>query len=106
MVIASVDSGPHARWGIHILDGDKWKTIGTEEGLADNMVFALAFETDGTIWAATGKGLTRIDPCGQAKTYTTLNSGLPFDHVTDLCLMPDRTLWVATNNGVGRFTTG
>ena len=104
MVIASDDLD--SAGGIRILDGDKWQIINSKDGIPDNRIWALAFETDGTIWAATGKGIAQIDPSGYVKIYTTLNSGLPFDYVTDLCITPKGELWVSTSNGVGRFITG
>jgi WD40 repeat protein len=61
-----------------------------------NDIHDLAFDADGTLWAATGGGLIHWD----------LDSGAYTRHLiqtTDVALAPDGTLWVVSGGGVCHF---
>jgi hypothetical protein len=59
--------------------------------LTDDRVWALAFSTDGFLWAGTfAGGLSRLDRDGHWQTYgqANTNGGLPADDVSALALAP------------------
>lgn len=102
MALAAAGS-PRDMGGVHILEGGNWRIISQKQGLPDHSVWALAFEDNSAIWAATGKGIARIDSHGSLETHTMLDSGMPHDYASDLCITPDGDLWVATGRGVARY---
>ena len=46
--------------GLHRYEDGIWTSYTTEDGLADNTVNDLAIAPDGTVWAATGNGISNI----------------------------------------------
>ena len=74
------------------------------DGLASNLVFALAVAPDGAVWAATDKGISRIVDAGGAVTLTTFSAldGLPVP-TRDVAVDAAGTVWVATDGGLVRI---
>lgn len=48
--------------GVHIFAQEEWQRWSSRDGLADNVVHAIAFAPDGSIWFATEGGLSRYQP--------------------------------------------
>lgn len=103
-------SGPSAPVGrgISRFDGRTWTVYTEEDGLADDTVLAIAVESDGTVWAATGDpdeeptGVSRFD--GQTWTTYTSADGLVSDRVQLIAVAPDGAVWFGTwEGGVSRF---
>jgi len=60
--------------GVSRFDGQTWTTYTEEDGLADNSVYAIAVDADGTLWFGTADGVSRFD--GQTWTTYTEEDGL------------------------------
>lgn len=102
MVLACAENDPDAPGGIQILEDGRWRVIGKAEGLPDNRVWALAF-AGGAIWAATTRGVARVDSNGYVEAFDMLNSGLPHDMVTDMFADNDGAIWIASGRGAARY---
>ena len=72
--------------------------LGSERGLTQNTVTALAQDTQGYVWVATQGGLHRYD--GQRYLPYRHNprdaASLPDSHITAIALEGDKALWVGT----------
>jgi hypothetical protein len=72
----------------------------------DPALVTLAADPGGTVvWAAQrGAGLLRFDRAAESvEQFTTFNSSLPDNTVTDLAFAPDGTLWFTTTAGLVRY---
>jgi ligand-binding sensor domain-containing protein len=59
-----------ATWsGLSHFDGTAWKSYTTRDGLADDWVYAMAQDPDGTLWLGTEGGVSRLKD-GRFVTYT------------------------------------
>ncbi|MDR7151719.1 ligand-binding sensor domain-containing protein/signal transduction histidine kinase [Hydrogenophaga palleronii] len=68
-----------------------------------NRVNSAHVDRAGTVWAATFRGLGRLDPRdGTFKSYDS-RSGLPADTVLGILEEDDGHLWLSTQNGLSRF---
>jgi ligand-binding sensor domain-containing protein len=80
-----------------------WTVFSRENSdLTDDSVWALAFSTDGSLWAGTfAGGLARLDRDGHWQIYTRANTkgGLPNNRAWALAPGPDGSLWVGTAGG-------
>ena len=74
---------------------DVW---GTEDGLPQSSVIALASTHDGYLWLGTLNGLVRFD--GKSMTHFNVNNtpGLPSNRVVFLFEDSRQTLWIGTDN--------
>ena len=73
------------------------------QGLAQNSVYAVHEDRDGTVWAGTlSAGLSRFKS-GSFTTYTTAN-GLASNTVTSIAEASDGTMWFGTPNGVNTLS--
>jgi PAS domain S-box-containing protein len=70
------------------------------EGLGRGMVGNLHLDADGTLWAATEGGLSRLKD-GRVHTLTAKN-GLPGEGVSWLIEGDDRSFWLYTTRGLAR----
>ncbi len=79
------------------------RTVLSNTGLGSNIVFALAVSHDGTVWAATNAGLSRIqDRAGSLSiTNFTALDGLTLP-VRDVAIDPQGIAWAATDGGLFR----
>jgi len=87
-------------------DIPQWQTFFTNtEGVAENVVTAIARTADGAIWFSTqGKGVSRHLPGGNPDLQTfTMDDGLVSNDVHAIAVDPDGSLWFGTVNGVSHF---
>jgi signal transduction histidine kinase/ligand-binding sensor domain-containing protein len=77
-------------------------SYGTAEGLGGGRVSQLQLGDDGTLWAATAGGLSRIAEGGRITTLTTRN-GLPCDTVQWMLEDDDHAVWLLTSCGLIRI---
>ena len=75
-------------------------SYGAAEGLGHGMVGGLHLDADGTLWAATEGGLSRLKN-GRIHTLTAKN-GLPCDGVNWVIEGDDHALWLYTGCGLAR----
>ncbi len=68
----------------------------TADGLAANWVNDLRFAPDGTLWAATLKGLSHYD--GQRWVIPSGAEGMPVIPIYSLAFAPDGSLWVGARS--------
>lgn len=84
--------------GITASYGPAWYPYQPGQGLGDMWVYDLAFDSGGTLWVATWKGVSQFD--GKSfKTYTTAE-GLIDGWVYTLSLDPKGSFWFGTEGGV------
>ncbi len=68
-----------------------------------NRVNSVHVDRSGMVWAATFRGLGRLDPRdGTFRSYAS-RSGLPADMVVGILEEDDGQLWLSTPNGLSRF---
>jgi PAS domain S-box-containing protein len=82
-------------------DGQIKATYGRAEGLGSGKVSALHVETDGTVWAATEGGLSRIKN-GVVLTLTSKN-GLPCDAIHWVTQDENHSFWLNMTCGLVRI---
>jgi signal transduction histidine kinase/CheY-like chemotaxis protein/ligand-binding sensor domain-containing protein len=68
-----------------------------------NRVNSVHVDRAGTVWAATFRGLGKLDPAGATFRSYDSRSGLPADMVVGILEEEDGRLWVSTPNGLSRF---
>jgi signal transduction histidine kinase/CheY-like chemotaxis protein/ligand-binding sensor domain-containing protein len=68
-----------------------------------NRVNSVHVDRSGTVWAATFRGLGKLDPRDGAFTSYASRSGLPADTVLGILEEDDGRLWISTPNGLSRF---
>ncbi|WP_280151844.1 sensor histidine kinase [Piscinibacter sp. XHJ-5] len=68
-----------------------------------NRVNSVHVDRAGTVWAATFRGLGKLDPRDATFTSYDSRSGLPADTVLGILEEDDGRLWVSTPNGLSRF---
>ncbi len=93
--------------GLARFDGVRFEVFDktTTPALGDNNVFALAEDSEGSLWIGTdGAGVVRLTD-GTFTGYTTRH-GLVHDRVTSLRESRDGGLWVATRGGLSRIRNG
>ena len=96
--------------GLHILRDERFRTIGTREGLSSDATASVVDDHTGTLWVGTsGYGLNAItrsgSGLGRVKTYT-VRDGLSSDVILSLAAAPDGDLWVGTPDGLNRIRHG
>ncbi len=88
--------------GLGLYEGGKWRSFGTQDGLAYPAVLSLAVDPEsGDLWAGTMRGLSHYS-AGRWENFTQLNSGLPNNVVFGVAV-ENQNVWVATTAGTGRF---
>ena len=85
-------------------DGQIKVTYGSAEGLGSGRVSALQIDTDGTVWAATEHGLSRIKN-GRVLTLSS-KDGLPCDAIHWITEGENETVWLNTTCGLVRILRG
>jgi signal transduction histidine kinase/sugar lactone lactonase YvrE len=68
-----------------------------------NRVNSIHVDRAGTVWAATFRGLGKLDPRNATFTSYDSRSGLPADTVVGILEEDDGRLWISTPNGLSRF---
>ena len=87
--------------GVSLFDGKSWKSFSTADGLAGNVVYAIAQGADGTLWFGTNHGVSQYD--GKRFVNYTRTDGLLNDDVYAITLTPDNSVWFGTLGGVSRL---
>jgi ligand-binding sensor domain-containing protein/signal transduction histidine kinase len=82
-------------------DGQLRATYAAADGLGEGRVSAFQFDQDGTLWAATAGGLSRLKN-GRVATLTSQN-GLPCDAVHWVMEDDDHSFWLLTACGLVRI---
>jgi signal transduction histidine kinase/ligand-binding sensor domain-containing protein len=85
----------------HFSDGQIKETYGHAEGLGSGRVGALHIDTDGTVWAATVGGLSRIKN-GRVLTLNGKN-GLPCDGIRWITQDENHSFWLHMTCGLVRI---
>jgi len=98
--------------GLHILRDQRFRTIGTREGLSSDATTAVVEDSAGTLWVGTsGDGLNAFKPgvagtdSGKVKNYSVRN-GLMSDVILSLAAASNGDLWVGTPDGLSRIRAG
>jgi signal transduction histidine kinase/ligand-binding sensor domain-containing protein len=98
--------------GLHILRDQRFRTIGSREGLPSDATTTVVEDAAGTLWVGTsGGGLNAIGKggggtgTGAAKSYSVRN-GLVSDVILSLAAAPNGDLWVGTPDGLNRIHGG
>jgi hypothetical protein len=80
--------------GVSMFEGATWTTYTTADGLADNVVSAIASDPSGNIWVGTRGGVSKFD----GATWTTYNS--IGNWIWAIASDADGNLWFAPGSGV------
>jgi signal transduction histidine kinase/ligand-binding sensor domain-containing protein len=92
----------HLQYRAGALTGE---TYTQAQGLAQNSVYAVHLNRDGTVWAATlSGGVSRLKD-GKFSNYTSAN-GLLSNSVASIIESYDGTMWFATPKGLSAFSKG
>ncbi|HSD47545.1 MAG TPA: two-component regulator propeller domain-containing protein, partial [Pyrinomonadaceae bacterium] len=83
----------------------KTETYTEAQGLAQNSVYAINQNRDGSVWAGTLSGGVSQFKGGKFTNYTTAN-GLAANTIEAILERPDGTMWFATPNGVSALSNG
>ncbi len=86
--------------GVYVLkDRQIQRHFSTEDGLAGNVIFKI-LENDGSIWIATGTGLSRY--IEESDSFVNFNSrtGLGTDSVFQMICDYSQTVWMTSNRGI------
>ncbi len=82
-------------------DGSRWHNFTTEDGLAGNIVYSIARDTEGAMWFGTDGGLSRLYH-DKWQNFTKAD-GLAGNHVYAIQTTPSGEVWAATQGGVSRL---
>jgi ligand-binding sensor domain-containing protein len=88
--------------GVSRFDGNSWTSYSRPDGLAGNIVYAIAQESDGALWFGTNRGATRYD--GKAWRNFTARDGLAGDNIYAIAIAPDQAVWLGSKGGVSRLS--
>ena len=96
--------------GLHILRDQRFRTIGTHEGLSSDSTTTVVEDTSGRLWVGTGgSGLNVFahheHTTGPVITYS-VNNGLLSDVILSLAAAPNGDIWVGTPDGLNRIRRG
>ncbi len=84
--------------GVARFDGEKWHNYTTLDGLAGNIVYAIARDANGALWFGTDRGMSRFD--GKNWQSFTVQDGLLDSHVYAIAATPKGEIWAGTRRGV------
>jgi ligand-binding sensor domain-containing protein len=91
------------------VNGYKWTTYTTRDGLPSNRAYPIAAAPDGTVWFGSAGGVIRFTrpaaSTGDDATWTTytVEDGLAGE-VQAIAIAPDGAVWFGALGGVSRFT--
>jgi ligand-binding sensor domain-containing protein len=109
-VISSVIDRQGIKWfgtwggGLSRFDGKRFRNYTTKDGLAGNVVNALALDRKGNLWVGTNNGASRFD--GAHFTNLTMRDGLFGNYVYSIAIDTDGSKWFGTYGGVSHYTGG
>ena len=78
-----------------------WTNLMEKDGLAGNIVYAIAQDASGNYWFGTNKGLSRFD--GSSWHSWNVHNGLPNNDVYAIATEADGDIWIGTLGGVTRL---
>lgn len=87
--------------GLSRFDGTHWTNFTEQDGLAGNIVYALAEDNDGVLWIGTNKGLSRFD--GERWQTYGRHAGLSHLDVYAISVTDDNEIWIGTKESVLRI---
>lgn len=87
--------------GVALFDGENWKNYTTADGLAGDIVYSIAQDSEGNLWFGTSRGLSRFD--GESWHTFDRASGLFDDHVYAITVAPNGDIWAGMRGGVVRI---
>jgi len=87
--------------GVSRWDGKRWNNLTTQDGLAGNIVYAIARAANGVMWFGTDNGVSRYD--GKAWKNFGRQDGLLDNHVYAVAIAPNGDVWAGTKKGVVRI---
>jgi ligand-binding sensor domain-containing protein len=87
--------------GVSQFNGKTWSNLTTKDGLAGNIVYAIAQDQQGVFWFGTDNGVSRYD--GKAWSNFTVKDGLLDKNVYAVAVAPDGDIWAGTKKGVVRI---
>ena len=99
MIWAGTWGGGAARF-----DGKAWTNFTTKDGLAGNIVYAIASDEKGALWFGTSNGVSRYD--GKTWRSLGLQDGLLGKDVYALAVAPNGDILAGTMRGVARIGLG
>ncbi|MBP7687049.1 MAG: hypothetical protein KA765_04050 [Thermoflexales bacterium] len=76
-------------------------TFSSKDGLADNTVRSITFDSKNAIWFGTYSGVSRLE--GSTWKSYSLQDRLISNHVQDIAISEDGIAWIATGHGISRF---
>jgi signal transduction histidine kinase/ligand-binding sensor domain-containing protein len=96
--------------GLHILRDQRFRTLGTRDGLSSDATTTVVEDSVDTLWIGTsGYGLNAVTRNGidfaKTKIYT-VRDGLTSDIILSLAAAPNRDLWAGTPDGLNRIRQG
>jgi len=96
--------------GLHILRDERFRTLGTRDGLSSDATTTVVEDSAGVLWVGTsGFGLNAITRSGPAfsKVKTlAFHDGLTSDIILSLAAAPNGDLWAGTPDGLDRIRRG
>ncbi len=87
--------------GLEILRDERFRVIGTAEGLSSDAVTTVVEDAAGALWVGTNGGGLNVMRGGKVQTLTTKN-GLLSNVILSLAAGRDGELWVGTPDGLNR----
>ena len=87
--------------GLTTTYGPNWHLFKPGQGLGDLWIYDLVFDTDGQMWVATWKGVSRLD--GRKFTTFTQADGLVDDWVYSMTIDRQGDFWFGTEGGVTHY---
>jgi len=87
--------------GVSRFDGKAWSNLTTKDGLAGNIVYAIARSPDGVFWFGTDNGVSRYD--GKSWKNIQRKDGLLDNNVYAVAIAPNGDVWAGTKRGVVRI---
>lgn len=87
--------------GASRFDGERWTNLTAADGLAGDIVFAIAEDARGHLWFGTDQGLSRYD--GKVWQNFRRADGLPGEAVYALAATASGEVWAGTRGGVVRL---
>jgi len=96
--------------GLHILRDERFRTLGTRDGLSSDATTTVVEDAAGVLWVGTsGNGLNGFTQNGSTVTKVktlTVREGLSSDVILSLAAAPNGDLWVGTPDGLNRVRNG
>jgi ligand-binding sensor domain-containing protein len=88
--------------GVSHFNGMDWTTYTEADGLIDNLAYAIAVASEGSVWVGTQSGASHFD--GTVWTKYTAADGLAADLIWYVAIAPDGDVWFSTHTGgVSRY---